>query len=253
MNSWIVGLITFGCVFGGALAGTRLRGVLPHAHVSDESKATINLITGLIATLSALVLGLLIASAKTSFDAVGEHLKAVAAKTILIDRTLAQYGPETKDARDTLRNIFAARVAQYFPGSGVNVGTGAGVQGSIAQDEIEQKIRALSPSTELQRSLQSRALQLSYEIRQARWNALEEVGSTTPWAFLAVLVFWLTVMFASFGLFAPRNRTTLMALAMGALSVSTAIFLIEEMGTPLGGIISISSAPMRKALDVLGK
>ena len=91
MSSWAVALITFVCVFGGALAGTRIRGLLPEEHLSDESKATVNLVTALIATLSALVLGLLIASAKNSFDAVAEDIRAIAAKTILIDRALAQY------------------------------------------------------------------------------------------------------------------------------------------------------------------
>jgi hypothetical protein len=230
-----------------------LREVLPEHHLSEESKDVIKLITGLIATLSALVLGLLIASGKNSLDAVNDALKESAGKVILVDRVLAQYGADAKEARETLRIAYAMRIGQLFPHD-LNQATEAdAMDGPSSVARFEQKIRALSPTTELQRSLQSRALQLSNEIEQARWIAFEETGSGTPPAFIAVLVSWITAMFASFGLFAPRNRTTLTALVIGALSVATAVFLIEEMSDPLGGIIRISSTPMRKALDVLGK
>jgi len=149
MNAWAVALITFGCVFGGALAGIRLRSMLPQDHLSDEAKATVNLITGLLATLSALVLGLLIASAKTSFDRVSEQFKEAATKMILIDRALAQYGPEAKDVREAIRNTYAAHL---FPSSGVHVDASTGLGGVFVAQELEQKIRGLAPSTDLQRA-----------------------------------------------------------------------------------------------------
>jgi hypothetical protein len=253
MSAWATALVTFGCVFGGAVAGMRLREVLPQHHLSDESRDIIKLVTGLIATLSALVLGLLIASGKNSLDAINEALMVSAGKVILIDRVLAEYGTDAADARATIRNAYAARIEQLFP-ENRNPGTAAvALEGPASVGSIERKVRALSPTTELQRSLQTRALALSYEIEQARWIAFEEVGTKTPPVFIAVLVSWVAAMFASFGLFAPRNRTALAALVIGALSVATAIFLIEEMNDPLGGIIRISSTPMLKALDVLGK
>jgi hypothetical protein len=253
MNSWTIALITFCCVAGGALAGMGLRGLLPEHHLSEPSKDTIKLVAGLLATLSALVLGLLIASAKNSFDAIGEEFKQAAVRVILLDRTLAQYGPEAQHVREALRDAYVARIRQLFPEGGGHGTAEETLRGPSSAEQIPLKIQSLSPVNDLQRSLKARALELSYEIRQARWNAVEQAGSGTPPVFLAVLVFWLAGMFASFGLFAPRNATATTALALGALAVATAIFLIEEMNDPLGGIIRISSVPMRSALAVLGK
>ena len=253
MSALAVAFITFACVFGSALAAMELRSLLPEHHLREDSKDMIRLVTGLMATLSALVLGLLIASAKSSFDTINEEFKASAAKVILVDRALAQFGAESREPREALRNAYAARIAQLFPEEG-NRGTARDDLGNASSTErIEQTIRALSPSNELQRSLQARALQLSNEIAQARWSAFEDIGSRTPPALLVVLVSWLTAMFASFGLFAPRNRTTVTVLFIGASAVATAVFLIEEMSDPLGGVIKISSAPMRSSLNLLGK
>src|SRR4029434_1098383 len=254
MSAWAVASITFVCVFGGALAGMWLRSVLSESHLSEASKDIVKLVTGLIATLSALVLGLLIASAKSSFDSVNESFKETAAKIILVDRTLAQYGPDASDVRKTVRTAYAARINRLFPQDGRRLAGSDAVSGGPPLAEgVEQRIQALAPNTDVQRAILSRALQLTYEIAQARWDAFEESGTRTPPMFVAVLVFWLTSMFAGFGLFAPRNTITMTALVIGALSVATAIFLIEEMNDPLGGVIAISSTPMRNALAIIGK
>jgi hypothetical protein len=254
MSALAVALITFVCVFGGALAGMLLRRVASESHLSEESKDIVKLVTGLIATLSALVLGLLIASAKSSFDSINEGFRETAAKIILVDRTLAQYGPDASDARTAVRNAYAARIDRLFPPDGHPiVGSSALGGGPPLAEAVAPRIQALSPTTDVQRTLQSRALQLTYEIAQARWNAFEQSDTKTPPMFVAVLMFWLAAMFAGFGLFAPRNRITMTALVIGALSVATAIFLIEEMNDPLGGVIAISSVPMRNALAIIGK
>src|SRR5450631_2397104 len=112
VNPIAIGLIVLVCVFGGALLGMFLRTVLPEHHLNEASKDVVKLVTGLIATLAALVLGLLIASAKNSFDTVNEGFRQSAAKVILLDRALAQYGPETKDVRELLRGSFTTRVEQ---------------------------------------------------------------------------------------------------------------------------------------------
>jgi hypothetical protein len=230
-----------------------LRGRLPEHHLREDSKDMVRLVTGLIATLSALVLGLLIASSKSSFDAVNEGFKDSAAKIILVDRALARYGPEAREVREALRNAYAARLRQLFPDDRRPGTVDDNLLGPSSLETLDQKLLALAPTSELQRLQKDRALQLSNEIAQARWMAFEEVGTRTPPVFLTVLVAWLTAMFASFGLFAPQNRTTMTALVIGALSVATAIFLIEEMSNPLGGIIAISETPMRNALGMLGK
>jgi hypothetical protein len=142
---------------------------------------------------------------------------------------------------------------ELFAASTRDGGIRGALRASSSVEEIGNRVRALVPATELQRALQSRAVHLIGDVEQARWLGFEETESRTPAAFLVVLVSWLAAMFAGFGLFAPRNATALAALAIGALAVSTAVFLIEEMSRPLDGVIAIPSEPMRGALDVLGR
>jgi hypothetical protein len=110
VGSMGVGGIVFACTFGGALVGMLLRATLPVHHLSSDSKDVVKLGTGLIATLSALVLGLLIASAKSSFDAQRTGFQQLSANLVMLDRALARYGPETKDAREALRQLVASAI-----------------------------------------------------------------------------------------------------------------------------------------------
>ncbi len=252
MGSTAIALIVLACVFGGALLGMFLRTILPEHHLSEASKDVVKLVTGLIATLAALVLGLLIASAKNSFDTVNEGFRQAATKIILLDRALAQYGPETKDARELLRSSFAARVEQIFPKEGTRGSTLNSPQATAVIEGLQQRLRALSPQNDVQRSLQSRALDLTDAVAQARWMGIEHEDNTIPTPFLVVLVLWLAAMFASFGLFAPRNAIAVTVLFVGALSLSASIFLIEELNDPLRGFISISRTPLDTALSHLG-
>jgi len=247
-----VAFVVLACVFGGALFGMFLGTVLPEHHLSDASKDVVKLVTGLIATLAALVLGLLVASSKSSFDTANEGFRQSAAKIILLDRTLAQYGTETKDVREMLRKGFAARIDQLFPKDRSRHSTLGAAQGTAALEGFAQRLRALSPQTDVQRTLQSRALEIVDSVAQARWMEIEEEENAIPTPFLVVLILWLAVMFVGFGLFAPRNAIAVTVLFLGALSLSGAIFLIEELNNPLGGFISISRAPMDRALGFLG-
>jgi len=253
VNPIAIGLVVLACVFGGALLGMHLRTILPEHHLSDASKDVVKVVAGLIATLAALVLGLLVASGKNSFDATNEAFRQSGARVILLDRTLAQYGPETNDVRALLRSGFAARIDQLFPKDASQRSRLDAIQGTVALEGFAQKLRSLSPQTDTQRALQSRAVEIVDSIAQARWMQVEEQENTIPTPFLVVLILWLAAMFASFGLFAPRNAIAVAALFLGALSLSGAIFLVEELNDPLGGIISISRAPMDKALGLIGK
>ena len=253
MNPIAIGLLVLVCTFGGALLGMFLRTVLPAHHLNDASKDVVKLVTGLIATLAALVLGLLVASSKNSFDTVNEGFRESAAKIILLDRALAQYGPETKEIRELLKAGFAARVEQYFPkGQSGNAALNS-PQATATMEGFQQRLRALSPQNDTQRALQSRALELTDAVTQARWLGIAHEENTIPTPFMVVLVFWLAVMFTSFGLFAPRNASTIAVLFLGAVSLSAAIFLIEELNNPLEGVIAISRAPMDRALGFLGR
>jgi hypothetical protein len=248
-----IGLIVLVCVFGGALLGMLLRTILPEHHLNDATKDVVKLVTGLIATLAALVLGLLIASAKNSFDTVNDGFRASAAKIVILDRALAQYGPETKELRALLKSSFAARMEQFFPKEQSRTSTLVSTAATATMEGFQERIRALTPQNDTQRSLQGRALDLSDAVAQARWLGIEHEENAIPTPFQVVLVFWLALMFASFGLFATRNAVAFVALFLGAVSLSAAIFLIEELNDPLQGYIAISRAPMERALGLLGQ
>jgi hypothetical protein len=253
MSSLEIAGITFVCIFGGALLGMFFRSVLPEHHLSADSKDVVKVGMGLIATMAALVLGLLTGSAKSAFDTQDAELKHMAANVILLDRTLAHYGPDTKSIRDQIRRAIQYKLAATWPedGSAARVDTS---ETTPAVEGIEDAIRALSPQNDVQRALQSRALQVTGDLLQTRWLMFgQQAGNAIQTPLLVVLVFWLAALFASFGLFAPRNLTVIAVLCVSALSVSGAILLILEMNQPFQGLVKVSSAPLRYTLAHLGQ
>ena len=174
MSSMTIGLLSAGCIFGGALLGLLLQGLLPEGHLRDNSKDTVKVVAGMIATLAALVLGLLVSSAKSSFDATNTAMVQNGAKIILLDRVLAAYGPEAKDAREQLRRAVAAGIEMFWPEE-KNVGSGmTAFERTNAGEIIQAKLRELTPTTDAQRKLQSQAEQISADMLQARWLLIEQ-------------------------------------------------------------------------------
>jgi len=253
MSSQSIFLISAACIFAGALFGLWLSRVVPEAHLRDNSRATVKVVTGMIATLAALVLGLLISSANTSFDSVDTTITQSAAKIILLDRALANYGPETKDAREQLRTTVVAGIEMFWPGETAKGSGFEGFERAKGMEALQTKIRELTPTTDIQRELRSEAAKLSGDMLEARWLLIAQALHTIPTTFLVVLLFWLTMLHISFGLLAPRNATAITMLFISALSVSGAMFLILEMYQPLDGMIKVSNAPLRKALELLGR
>ncbi len=249
MSSMTIGWIVLACVFGGALLGMLIRSILPEQHLSTDSKDVVKLGMGLIGTMAALVLGLLIASAKGSYDTRAAEITQLSANAILLDRVMAHYGPETKDARDLLRRTVAHMIDQtWSERSG-----GAQPEPSLGAEAFYDKIQALTPQSASQRSLRDQALSIGVDLGRARWLLVEQSGRAIAMPFLVVLICWLTIIFASFGLFARPNATVVVALFVCALAFASAIFLILELDRPFEGLIQISSTPMREALGHLGR
>jgi len=253
VSALAIGAMTFVCVYSGALLGMGLRNVLPAHHLTDASKDVVKLGIGLIATTAALVLGLLIASAKTAFDTQNTEVRQAAASVLLLDRTLAHYGPETKETRDLIKRLIAYRLALTWPEAGAPAETLDATETTAPVEDVEARIRDLSPPNDSHRWLQSRALQLISDLEQTRWLLFGGAGNTIPVPFLAVLVFWVAVIFLSFGLYAPPNGTVVVALLVAALSISAAIYLIVELDHPFEGLMKISGAPLRYTLAHLGQ
>jgi len=254
VNSLTISLVTFACIFGGVLIGMGLRALLPDHHLSEESKDMVKLGTGMIATLAALVLALLLSSAKETFDITNNELRHTGSRLVLLDRVMAQYGPETREARELLRRVIASGIQRFWPKESHEVAIAAANQPGSEFEVIQDKLRQLKPRNDAQRWLQSRALEISADIAEARWLLTEQVGeSALPIPFLVVLVCWLTIIFANFGLYSPRNGTVILVMLVCALSVAAALFLILEMDRPYFGLIKLSSAPLHKALAIMGQ
>jgi len=246
-----IGWIVFALVFGSALLAMFAHRLLPEEHLSGDSKDVVKLGIALIATMSALVLGLLVASAKSAFDTRSNQLVQASADIILLDRALARYGPETKEARSLLQRSTASTLERFWPAEGAK--PIAIDPGASPVEALYDKIQELSPQSEAQRSVQSQALTQTLDLGQRRLLLFEGLGSSIPVPFLVVLVFWLCIIFASFGLFAPRNGTVITVLCVCALSVSGAIFLILELDRSFEGLLQVSGAPLRAALAQLGR
>jgi hypothetical protein len=226
--------------------GVLFRSLLPAEHLSNDTKDVVKLGIALIATMAALVLSLLISSAKGTYDTRGNQLLQVSADIILLDRILARYGPDTKDTRAVLHSSVAATIERFWPADRARTDNADPRASPV--EALYDKIQGLSPQSDAQRSLQSQASTMALDLGRTRVLLFERLGSSIPVPFLVVLVFWLAIIFASFGLFAPRNATVVATFFVCALSVSGAIFLILELDRSFEGFIQVSSAPLRVAL-----
>jgi hypothetical protein len=253
MSSLEISAIVLACVFGGAFLAMLVGRLLPEHHLQPESKDTLKQGLALIATLSALVLGLLIAAAKGTYDTQSTAVKEMAADALLLDRVLARYGPEVKEERDLLRRSVTLILDRLWPEGNVRSVNLTPGEARTEAEAFYEKLLGLSPQNDTQRSLKARALDISNDLEKTRLRLFAQKESSIPLPFLVVLVFWLTIIFVSFGLFAPANATVVFTLFVCALSVAGAIFLILELDRPFGGLIQVSSAPLRDALVQLSR
>jgi hypothetical protein len=252
-GSLTLALISAGCILSGVSVGLLLHNLLPAQHLENESKDAIKLGAGMIATVSALVLGLLVASAKSSFDSTEEAVTQRAAKIIFLDRLLSDYGPETKATREQLRQTVAASIEMLWPDKKSSAEGLAAYERMNGMQVTQMTLLQLKPTSDAQRQLFATAQQILTDLRQSRWLLIQRAQRVIPIPFLIVLLFWLTMLHVSFGLLAPRNATVITVLFVSALSVSGAIFIVLDMSHPLQGVIKVSSEPTRKALELLGQ
>ncbi|MGT2494873.1 bestrophin-like domain [Cupriavidus basilensis] len=255
MNHLVIALIVFGCVFGSSLVGMWARAILPPHHLSDQSINVVKMATGLIATMArCLVLGLLVSSAKGTFDTTSAEL---------VQNSRQRHPPRSRTGQVWAGN--AGRSGACLRVSTLKRSRSSGPETrhwwaelgdaeAVAKlEDFQRTLEALAPRDDQQRQLKAQALQILDTAFAARWLALLQMKSTIPVSLLIVLVLWLSIVFGTFGMFADRNGTIIAALMLCALSTSGAIFLIEEMSTPLNGMVTVSLAPMRDALAHLGQ
>jgi len=247
MTPFVLSCVIFLLVLGGILVGTALRRILPNHHLSKETQDVVRLGAGLIATIAALVLGLLIGGAKGSFDVRNTQVKQLTANIILLDNLLAQYGPDAVPLRRQVRDAINPLIERLWHEKITTEPFTASSEG----EKVYLSILALTPKTEIQRSLQGRAIQVANDVAQTRFLLFAESENQIPKPFLGILVFWLFIIFLSFSLFSDINATGLAFLCVFGLSASCAIYLILELNEPFGGLMRISDIPLRNSLAPL--
>jgi hypothetical protein len=252
LSAILISFVVFASTFVGALIGIQSRQRLPAHHLSHESEKVVQLCMGLIATLTALVLGLVTASAKEAYDEQAVAIRSVAAGILVLDRTLERFGDGAEAVRADIRAGVAHRLGREWI-MGEPPGVHNTAPGIKTPDEIEDAILNLTPHDERETFLKSQALDVAVDVLKTRWLALAGAGDVVPTPFLVVIVFWLTALFWSFGLFAPNHRTVIAVLLLSSLSVAASVFLILEMQTPFSGVLKVSRAPLHYVLEQLGK
>ena len=246
----IIGLISFAAIFGGVIAGMLVARRLPGHHLSTETQSVVTVSVAVIGTLSALVLGLMISAANRSFSARSDDVRELSVQLIRIDRNLRRYGPEADDARLAVHAWAKAKTRQLFPEKGQERPSSQGT--IIMLESVQDEILDLEPKNPRQIYLRTLCVTLTSSIIQTRWGLETLTEQTIPVPFLILLVFWLSIVFASFGLFAPPNPTTIVMLLLCSVAVSGGIYFIEEMDNPVSGLIQISPDAMRKAVSKIG-
>ena len=247
MNAELISFITLLLLIAAVFAGMRFS----EERLSESTKDTVKLATGLVATMSALVLGLLVSSAKASYDTVRSEVIEMASKVVFLDRVLAGYGAESAEARALLREAVEESAARMWP---------AESKRSVDLNPVRQvgnalfmSIQGLAPKDDTQRALKTEASNLAVDIGKTRTLLVAQSVPSISTLMLAVLISWLVIIFFNFSMLAPANPPTIVALVISALSVCGAIALILELDRPFGGLIGLSSQPMRNALAQLSK
>lgn len=250
VSALAISFFIFLLVLGGILFGSLLRRTLPQHHLGKESQDVVRLGVGLVATMSALVLGLLIASAKSTYDSQTTQVKQITANLILLDNLLRQYGPETEPIRRGVREALPSFIDRIWEEKREHnrLERFEALSGS---ERVYSAIQRLSPKDDAQKLLQTRLIQIASDIAQTRMLLFVGAGESMPVPFLVILVFWLVIIFASFSLFSELNRTVVAMFGLFAFSASCGIFLILELSRPFTGIMMISSEPLRNALAPL--
>jgi len=247
MNAEVISVVTMLLLIAAIVVGIQFS----EKSFSADTKETVKLATNLVATMSALVLGLLVTSAKNSYDAVRSEVINMSAKVVFLDRVLAGYGPEAAEASASLREAVHENINQMWPHES---GQSADLTPmKEAGNRVYMAVQNLVPRDDTQRSLKTEAINVAVDLGQIRTLLVAQTVPSISKLMLSVLISWLVIIFFSFSMLAPMNPRAVTALVVSALSVCGAIWLILELDRPFGGLIGLSSDPMRNALAQLAK
>lgn len=247
MSPILVSITILGCVFGAAIAGMMLRPFLKEHHLNEDSKATLKAARGVVAGLTALTLGLLVASAHSSFESKSKELRTQAANVILLDRTLNDCGVRANVVRAELRQVVADEIARIRRAAeGADIGAQLG---GAKMEGLRPELLKLGQGNGNDAWLKTTALSLGQEILASRWRVYEDLSTGIQWPMVYMLVFWLAGIFFSLGITAPNNLIAIGGLLVASAALAAAIFIMLELDTPYDGVITVSTEPLKSALE----
>ena len=250
MTSGWTFLISFVSIVAGIVLGMFLRARIPASRLSHDTREVIRLGAGLLATLAAVVISLMIASAKSSYDTQDAHFRQLRAYLVEADQLLAQYGPEATEVRKLMRQSVPAAMERMWHEKETTSQSTAFTANSLAE-QLYNAIEALAPAGDAQRSLKSRIVLASADIAHTRLLIFADGDKPVPAPFLLILIVWLTVIFTTFGLFVEPGAVAWTALLVFALSVSSALFLVADLSQPFAGLMQIPKEQLRNTLAPL--
>ena len=251
MSSSAAFLASLASILIGAAMGMVLKRALPADLLEGGSKEAIRLGAGFLSTLAALVIGLMIASAKNTYDSQNTNIRQLGTNAVLVDQMLTQYGPEAKAARTLLREIIPSATLRIWQEHAAGKGGGSAFVVSEMAARFYNAVEGLKPATPEQTSLKSRIIQLTIDIGRTRLLVFTQADDAIPLPFFIVLVFWLVAIFASFSLFAEPRPIIIVSTLVFALSVSSALFLIVDLSHPFQGLMQISNHHLRMVLPTI--
>src|SRR5271170_1652419 len=251
MHALGVSFFAFALIFLGALIGFVIRPVVPPGHLVPEAKDTVRLAIGLVVTMTGLVLGMLVSSAKTFYDGEKNQVAQLGSQIVLMSDLMVAYGPDANPVRMEARKFVEAGVDRGWPKQSSQLFQ---LRPESAGSDFYQKVQQLTPTNDIQRAVKAELLSASIRLRETYWLMyLQSEQTSVPKPLLAVVIAWLVAIFVSFGLFAPRNATVVVTLIICALAASAAIFIISSMYSPFTGILKISPISANAALRQMEK
>ena len=252
MNALIFAAVVAVLAFGAGVLGLKLRVWLPEKHAPDRSREMIGSITGLVGLLLALVLGTLVGSAYTLYATQKAEIETLEARALQLDLALEAYGPETKPGRDGLRKAIAQSYDKIWgnpTGDLSDLGVKSAVTGAKT---LEQFLMSLTPKTDAQKQMLATASAAAGQMEQTRVLMMLQLAGGVNWAMLAIVMCWSLLLFCGYGLVSPINATVIGSLALGAIAVASAIFLIIELSQPYTGLIKLPPGAIEQTIDALG-
>jgi hypothetical protein len=248
MSSTAAFLASFAAILIGAAIGMGLKRFLPADVLEGGSKEAIRLGAGFLSTLAALVIGLMIASAKNSYDTQNTNIRQLGTNVVLVDQMLIKYGTAANEARRLLRETIPSAATRIWQESVAGNNAGSTFALSRTGEGFYNAIEGLKPVNDEQVSLKARIIQITTEMGRTRLLVFTQNDNAIPVPFFIVLVFWLAVIFASFSLLAEPNLIVIASILLFAVSVSSALFLIVDLSQPFEGLMQITNHHLRMAL-----